>query len=44
MYISLENAADARAGLYSLRGSDEEADMEIKEIEAEKQVFVVFFP
>eukprot|EP00088_Acartia_fossae_P033567 TRINITY_DN3435_c0_g1_i1.p1 TRINITY_DN3435_c0_g1~~TRINITY_DN3435_c0_g1_i1.p1 ORF type:complete len:476 (+),score=97.49 TRINITY_DN3435_c0_g1_i1:2-1429(+) len=37
VYISLENAADARAGLYSLRGSDEEADMEIKEIEAEKQ-------
>ena len=37
VYISLEEAAEARAGLYSLRGNDDDVDYEIKEMEEEKK-------
>jgi len=37
VYISLDEATEARAGLYSLRGNDEEVDFEMKEMEGEKQ-------
>ena len=37
VYISLDEPTEARAGLYSLRGNDEEVDFEMKEMEGEKQ-------
>ena len=37
VYISLDEPTEARAGLYRLRGNDEEVDFEMKEMEGEKQ-------
>lgn len=37
VYISLEEPTEARAGLYSLRGNDDEVDYEMKEMEEEKK-------
>jgi len=36
VYISLDQSTEARAGLFKLRGDDDEVDLEMKEMEEEK--------